>query len=147
MFVIMFIDIFISFLLIVKKRVPTRRRYGNIGFGIHLRVWNYPSPVLPKTPTLTSSTTAPLLVSGSKVTLTCATSSHGSVSYKFLLNGKDIPHTSGNTYTVPSTATANSNSYTCKATISGAESVPSAEVKVKFVGEWADFYCNFWKCS
>merc|ERR1719242_1499481 len=67
------------------------------------------------------------------MTLTCATSSHGTVSYRFLLNNKEVYHGSHNTYTVPNTATANSNSYTCKATISGAESVPSGEVKVKFV--------------
>ena len=93
-------------------------------------------PVLPKKPSLKSSQSASTLLTGTKMTLTCATSSHGTVSYRFLLNNKEVYHGSHNIYTVPSnTATANSNSYTCKATISGAESVASGDVKVKFVGE------------
>ena len=92
----------------------------------------------PKTPSLTASPSELTLSTGSKVTLTCATSSHGSVSYKFLLNVKDIPHASGssNTYTVPSKVTTSINSYTCKVTISGAESLPSTDHKVEFVGEF-----------
>ena len=70
------------------------------------------------------------------MTLTCATASKGQVTYKFLLNNRELQTGLNNKYTVPSKAMANSNSYTCKVIISGAESVASGEHKILIVGEF-----------
>ena len=89
--------------------------------------------VVPKTPTLTSSISASTLLTGTKVTLTCKTSSQGQVSYKFLLNGQEIAGSGpGSSYEV--TSSVGSSSYTCTATINGVQSTASSRHLIKFVG-------------
>ena len=91
--------------------------------------------VVPKTPTLTAKPSASVVKSGSQVTLTCKTSSSGSVSYKFYNNSQEIPHTSGSSYTVSSSVSTVVTNYTCRAAISGAQSAHSRQYQLKFLGE------------
>ena len=93
------------------------------------------SSVLPKTPSLTSSArgTQP---AGTKVILTCKTTSPETATYTFYKNNntKEIPNAgSSGSYVVP--ATAGQNSFTCKAIISGVTSAASSSVSLNFVGE------------
>ena len=92
-------------------------------------------PVHPKTPTLTASPSDSTVAMGTRVTLTCATSSHGTTTYRFLLNNKEVYHGSSNKYTTPTSASGNSNSYTCTATISGAQSAPSTQHGISYSGK------------
>ena len=77
----------------------------------------------PAQPKLTSSVSEP--TEGDSITLTCVTSTSGVTSYKFYLNGTELP-SSGyiNTYTIPSASlgSGKDGKYTCAAYF---ESVPS----------------------
>ena len=70
------------------------------------------------------------------MTLTCKTSSPGSVSYKFFVNGsKNVYSGSSGGYVIPSTG-GEQNTFTCKTIISGVTSAPSSAVNITFVGEF-----------
>ena len=95
--------------------------------------------VLPKPPTLTSSANSSVQPTGTKVTLTCKTTSSGSVSYKFYKNDMEIEDigNSGRTgsYVIPSTD-GKTNSFTCKTVINGVTSAASSAVSVGFTGKF-----------
>ena len=100
-----------------------------------------PSPVKPKTPTLstTGSTTA---VSGTNKVLTCTTTSTGvPFTYKFYKDGTTevTSGVSGNELTLTNpTVTGSSAPYSCEvtATTSSAVSDKSSPVDIYFVGEF-----------
>ena len=98
-----------------------------------LQSWSVP----PKTPSLTSSASG-IQQTGTKVTLTCKTTSPGSVTYKFYKSNSEIHISSSSgrsgSYVVPDTA--GQNSFTCKAIISGVTSAASSSVSLKLVGKW-----------
>ena len=93
-------------------------------------------PVLPKTPTLTSSSHDPVLLTSTKLTLTCKSGSTDTITYKFQLNGKDVSNSGpGATYTVPQTVSSSANKYTCVALHGSARSAASHQISVRFVGK------------
>ena len=107
-------------------------------------------PVLPKTPTLTASSNSSVLLTSTKLTLTCKSGSTDHITYKFQLNGHDVSNSgSGATYTVPQTVSTSANKYTCFALHSSARSAASQQISVRFVGELCAEHSGenefFWK--
>ena len=95
-----------------------------------------PPSVVPQTPTLTASSRDPVLLTSTKLTLTCKSGSTDTITYKFQLNGHDISKSGpGATYTVPQTVSASANKYTCVALHGSARSAASQQISVRFVGE------------
>ena len=93
-------------------------------------------PVLPKTPTLTASSNSSVLLTSTKLTLTCKSGSTDHITYKFQLNGKDVSNSgTGATFTVPQTVSASANKYTCVALHGSSRSAASQQISVRFVGE------------
>ena len=93
----------------------------------------YFSPVSPSTPTLTSSNSASPLPNGTTVTLTCNTTSPGSVTYTFYKWGQEVPGSGpGSRYQVKRC----NSSYTCTARINGVQSEHSNVIPLKFIGKF-----------
>ena len=93
-------------------------------------------PVLPKTPTLTASSNSSVLLTSSKLILTCKSGSTDHITYKFQLNGQDVKNSgTGSTYAVPSTVSDSASNYTCVAIYKSARSSVSNQSSVRFLGE------------
>ena len=91
-------------------------------------------PVIPQTPTLTASPSDSTLESGTSVTLTCLTASHGTTTYQFLKDDTEQANQSTSTYSVTA-ATTDTGSWTCTATISTVVSSASTATTITVVGK------------
>ena len=91
--------------------------------------------VRPKTPTLTASPPDSVVLTNTPVTLTCLTPSSGQFTYTFYKDMDLIVTSSNNSLVVTNSAADTDRHYTCKATASGVDSLPSHEHKISVVGE------------
>ena len=101
----------------------------------HCDVDIVPFSVIPKTPSLTVEPSNSTLETGTAVTLTCATESIGSVTYTFYDEDVSVQSGGDSTYDLPSTATSDTGSYSCVATINGVASLESNVHNMTIVGE------------
>ena len=91
--------------------------------------------MIPKTPTLSASPSDATIESGTSVTLTCATASTGTITYKFLRDTTVVNTGSSATHAI-TTATSDSGTYTCVVTISTVDSVASSGHAMTVVGKF-----------
>ena len=92
--------------------------------------------MLPKTPTLSVVPSDATIESGTRVSVSCVTSSTGSsITYNFFKDGKAVTSQSGGTYIMGSISNGDSGIYTCSVTINSVTSVASSNHYLIVVGE------------
>ena len=86
-------------------------------------------PVLPQTPTLTVSPSDVTIESGTSISLTCTTASStgGDVTYSFIKDSSLLVSQASGTYSIDSSTTGDSATYTCTVTINSHTSQASDE--------------------
>ena len=99
-------------------------------------------PVIPKTPSLSATPSDATIESGTVVTLTCATASVGTITYKFMQDTSMAASGTDNTLVV-TTSTTDTGTYTCVVTISAVDSVASSGHTMTVVGKYiVDLLCR-----
>ena len=91
--------------------------------------------VRPVTPTLTPSPSETTIESGTSLTLTCATTSTGTITYIFKKDGTAVQTSAAATYTIPSPTTSDTAAYLCVAQITAVDSHDSGTHSLTVVGE------------